>query len=346
MTQTPEVRSATRQLSFQIEVIMKLPTTLDTLQCYMLCVYGVYHPSVFRYRNQLVSRLDTLVAILGLEFDASNHADWLERRLALYASKLEIYYISGGHCLSRMHIFYTKVYDQHFKKSFLSKKIQQGKFRYFEDLILFIIYHCQYYGYVTIISAYRHHTNAVLNEAEKYKEAIIAQQACLQKNFLWGWQTLSSLKNPHNGSIILRACITLALRYHNDYIRLMLMASHIPETPCQRLSPRPLTKKLTCFTKEGLASCIRIVYLLSTLKLVPFHIQPIRLVNFSIAFIILNFKAARFEYNTSICLNQSLQQAKSFLLNAIAIPFFSNEAQISLDILTVLCKQYRINLDK
>ncbi|KAJ9090341.1 hypothetical protein DSO57_1003464 [Entomophthora muscae] len=288
-----------------------------------------------------------IISMLGIEFNSPCREQWLERRLALYAFNLELYYSSASQSLPRTYILYVPLSKEHLSKTYLLAKIKQGRVTSFSDLIHFITFHCLNHSFCIVTTTYREFSNALASKSTDYDNCIIKNLRLLQENFHRGWVNLARLANtpyPELSSLLLNSRITLAMRYHSDLIRITGLATQTPVKVNQPLTLRPTTNLLAYFTHQGLASSIRLISILSALNMEPFHIQPLRLLTTAISFITLHYRTSKYEYTTSICLIQSLRQAKDMLVKALDVPLNAMNARIILGLMDVLFKRNKISL--
>lgn len=71
--------------------LLRLPYTLDTLQCFLLAQIGFRTPSAEKVRRKIFLLLCRLVPLLGLHRNQSTSPLWLDKMLAVQLENLISY---------------------------------------------------------------------------------------------------------------------------------------------------------------------------------------------------------------------------------------------------------------
>lgn len=100
-------------------------------------------------------------------------------------------------------------------------------------VIHFVASTATYHSFAVVMAAHSAHMRALAKASSNpFRHALVWHTRQLEDILRWGWERLASLATPAQSKpLLFRARLTLALRCHNNYLKLMKLGLCIPANP-------------------------------------------------------------------------------------------------------------------
>ncbi|KAJ9075590.1 hypothetical protein DSO57_1034606 [Entomophthora muscae] len=338
MPQSVLTTAAKKENNLTPDDFKNLPNSLDTLQCLVLTMISVWLPSLEKIRIKIWLHIDKLISLLGLHINPPSSPLWLERKLAKHLVTLGPYQAGLGQSCRFTNVCWLYTSNKHLSPGFL----QRVAFHFTSDRIHYITSQGIYHSFTIIAKVNRAHALSLSNKdpAFSFLQELQRYMKHLQENFLWAWNHLSQCQG--NKHLLVQSRLILTLRYHNDCIELGKLALHIPLNLKEPLTPTPISKFISCFSRDGINAAMRNIHLVSTINPQAFNPDYIRILIPSIAFIMVHCKPMKAQYGHTQLLYKALLQAKACLTRGQSIPNLKASATAYLELFDFLQKYHKI----
>ncbi|KAJ9056466.1 hypothetical protein DSO57_1032787 [Entomophthora muscae] len=305
----PETTSTTAALlynSFRPHALLALPPTLDTLQCLHLARFFVRCPAIEPLRARISFYASTLLPLLGLHIYRPNSPHWLEYTLLAQMDAISLYNLSPNQLPNNTYIDSSR---RHLNPSFLPTMTNLNHFPHPSDRIHFITSQTMY------------HSFSIAIHCTICKEPLQTHLQRLHESFLWGWCHLTHLTHvsSHQKRLLTQSRLALALRYYNNYLHILQLAS--PTNPPH--------------LQHGLKVAAHVIHLTSTLTHAPFSLNCIITLIPSVTFILAH-------QSTTQPLLNALSQAHHFLQQASHTDYFYRKATTYLSLIDLCLKHHNL----
>lgn len=344
MPQTVSIQAAIAANGLTTRDFEQLPVSLDTLQCHLLVHLGIGMPRSKEVHVRLVRYTRTLFSLLGLHVNPPSAPQWLERTLAVCMYNYAYHRASFGQAMVLTKFHWADPGAEHLKPGFMRRRA--AHFKNTCEIIHVIASLTASHCVIILADATRDHARALQRRtrADVFANSLRRHLRKLEANFQWGWALLARLTKTVHRELLVKARVTMALRYHDDYIHLVKLGLYIPKIMSDPLLPSPTIATISEFSRMGLIMAARNIRLAATINPLFPNQDYIRNFITPLAFVMLHVKVVEAEYGQAEPLGQVLALARACLQRGLDLPLHRPYATGYLEIFDFLIKRNKITL--